>query len=459
MATPKKTIHDIKLPNRKTSKSSSVRQIKSKVEETKKPAARKKVTEEISAPSRVGSDRARVRVVQKPVESEFKTANHSGGHRGKKWFLIITVLAVILAGGYVYGKLFHSAKLLIIPKHSSVDANNAAVVLAKEPTPAEVPLVIMSLSDTSKRIVRSTGTEEVSERASGTIIVYNNFSATPQKLLEETRFQAPDGKIYKTAKGNPLTIPGITNGKPGQIEAVVYAAEPGEEYNKDLTDFTIPGFKGSLKYDKLYARSKTPITGGFVGSRSSISQDEKDRVATELGSDLSDRLKAEANLQKTDAFIILSQSSKVTIGAPVITPAADNPLQAELSITGTYSAILVNKDELAQRLASRLLSGYQGEPISIKNIEDLSFAVVIPEGQDIQVVDNIMLTVSGMPLFVFKVAEEQLKQQLIGIDRKEVHDVLANYPSIDSARFIIKPFWRMKAPADTASLKIHYNLD
>lgn len=450
MATTKKTIHDIKLPERKQPKTGSATKTAKKTTRSTSRTSTEKI------PTRVTADQARLRVVPKKVTTDDFEINQPKRKGNWKWIIIF--LAIILGGGFLYGMMFHSATLSVSPVHQSVPAATS-LVFANEPTPTEVPLVVMSLSDTVTRTVRATGSTEVSQRASGKIMIYNNFSTAPQKLLEETRFEAPDGKIYKTAKGNPVTVPGITNGKPGQLEVTVYAAEPGQEYNKDLTDFTVPGFKGSPKYDKLYARSTGSIQGGFVGVRSSLPDDEQARLTAEIGEELGDRLKAEALLQKTDEFIILDQTSKVAISEPSIIPAENNPLQAMLSLTGTYSTILVNKDELAGRLAARLIPTYNGEPISIKNINELQFAVELAAGQDLQSLEKVTVGITGTPVFVFKVPEAELKQELLGITRKGAQNVLARYPSIDSARLIIKPFWRMKAPQDLKSIKIRYNLD
>jgi len=460
MAPAKKTIHDIKIPTRSSGTGTSRATTKTS------RASRKKVTPEpiaeIAAPRRrVVADQARVRVVpSRPIheESMDEVPPRRRESHGS-WGWVIAVLIIIIGGPYLYGKLFHSATIVINPRHTTVEANNALINLAKEPLPTEVPLVTMSISDTVSRVVRTTGSAEVSEKASGSIIVYNNFSTAPQKLLEETRFEAPDGKIYKTAKGNPVTIPGITNGKPGQITVTVYADQPGAEYNKELTDFTIPGFKGSSKYEKFYARSASPITGGLAGTQASVAPEDREQIAADIGTDLGNRLRAEALLQKTDDFIIIDQSSRITISEPTVTPSEDNPLEAEFALTGTYTALLVNKTELASRLAVHLVSGYADEPIAINNIDTLTITPVLSEGQTIDSLDRIPLTISGQPLFVFQIAEDQLRQELLGISRRDAQAVFAHYPSIDSARLVIKPLWRMRAPGDANSIDIRYSID
>ena len=48
-------------------------------------------------------------------------------------------------------------------------------------------------------VVVTQGTERVEERAHGRITVVNNYSATPVKLIKNTRFETPDGLIFRIA--------------------------------------------------------------------------------------------------------------------------------------------------------------------------------------------------------------------------------------------------------------------
>lgn len=101
-----------------------------------------------------------------------------------------------------------------------------------------------------------------SKKATGKIMIYNEFSTAEQKLIINTRFESPDGRIYKLAQS--ITVPGkkIINQQeiPGQIEAVVIAEEEGSQYNIDPTKFTIPAFKGGPKYEYFYGISTDSIT-------------------------------------------------------------------------------------------------------------------------------------------------------------------------------------------------------
>ena len=113
----------------------------------------------------------------------------------------------------------------------------------------------------------SSGQEEFVARlgkASGIVIFFNGFSSAPQKLVASTRIQSPEGLIFRIKKD--IIIPGseIIRDKivPGQVEAEVVADEQGSKYNIGLAEFQVPGFRGTPRFDSIYARSLAPFTGG-----------------------------------------------------------------------------------------------------------------------------------------------------------------------------------------------------
>ena len=66
----------------------------------------------------------------------------------------------------------------------------------------------------------------MSQKAQGTLTIYNAYSSAPQTLVATTRFVTPDGKIFRLT--NEVTVPGakITNGQivPSSINAPIAAA-------------------------------------------------------------------------------------------------------------------------------------------------------------------------------------------------------------------------------------------
>ena len=65
----------------------------------------------------------------------------------------------------------------------------------------------------------------------------------------------------------------------------MYADEPGPGYNIDLTDFSIPGFKEAgldKKFADIYAVSTGAMTGGFIGTKKVLSDDQIQKAQVSL---------------------------------------------------------------------------------------------------------------------------------------------------------------------------------
>ena len=82
-------------------------------------------------------------------------------------------------------------------------------------------------------------------------------------LLKHT-YKSQTPIIFRIPK--TVTIPGakLESGEliPGKLEMEVTADNAGEKYNIEPSDFTIPGFKGSPKFEKFYAKrvfGRSPI--------------------------------------------------------------------------------------------------------------------------------------------------------------------------------------------------------
>jgi len=163
--------------------------------------------------------------------------------KGKVAFgIIVFLLAITLSVKVI--DVFAKATIQVVLHKETINVDT--ILKSGKMDKADLPLEIMQLDMTERKTAKATGVENVEKKASGRIVVYNEFSSAPQKLIATTRFETPDGKIYRIK--DAVTVPGA-----GSVEATVYADQPGEEYNIDLTDFTIPGFKGNFLHIFLYS--------------------------------------------------------------------------------------------------------------------------------------------------------------------------------------------------------------
>jgi hypothetical protein len=154
--------------------------------------------------------------------------------------LLVLIGAVLIIGaGYVFASRSAGAKVVITPKQQEVSVDSQ--FNAQKGTSSTLQYQTVTISKDGKMVVEANGDEYVNTKASGTIIIYNNYSADSQKLVASTRFEAPNGKIFRISQ--PVTVPGKKGDTPGSIEAIITADQAGPDYNVGLVDFTIPGFK------------------------------------------------------------------------------------------------------------------------------------------------------------------------------------------------------------------------
>ena len=150
-------------------------------------------------------------------------------------FLLIIIVVVI--GVVAISSLFSGAKIFVMPKSANLAFDKTVI----DYTPVE-SMTFIPISESATLV--ATGQERISEKATGQVVIYNNYSTVSQKLIATTRLESKAGKIYRLVE--TITVPGqkTVAGKvtPGAVETKIIADVAGGGYNNPLTDFTLPGF-------------------------------------------------------------------------------------------------------------------------------------------------------------------------------------------------------------------------
>ena len=142
----------------------------------------------------------------------------------------------------------------------------------------------------------STGSGSNEGLAQGKITIYNKYQPyQPITLKSGTHFLSDSGK-YFTIKTKAVIPAATGSSKPGSVTVNVLAAESGEEYNIDASNFSVPKLAGTDLYYSIYAKSTSKMTGGFESSVKVATQtdiDEAEEFLTKQAiRDLSDSLKS-----------------------------------------------------------------------------------------------------------------------------------------------------------------------
>ena len=364
------------------------------------------------------------------------------------FFLII--LAVVLA-------LSASGATVMVTPRTQVLALNSEFTASGE-SKTKLQFELLPIHETEEALVVADTTKKVVERASGTIIIFNAFSDKSQRLIKNTRFETSSGLIYRIASS--ITVPGKTvrNGRaiPGSLEVAVTADSPGTDYNIPLADFTIPGFKADpARFAGFYARSKTPMTGGFDG----IVKAPTERALQSTRASLQARLEkkvAKAIPALVPPTYILFNGAVATTYEPLAAEAHDKDT-VTLRERAVGAAYIFKRDDIAKAIGSAALQNGNALPFVIPNLESLAFELKdVPTGNPAEV-KNLRFTLKGSPTIVWSFDVEKLKSALLGKPKTELPAILAAFPTIEKADLILRPFWIHRFPKNPSKISVEKN--
>lgn len=364
--------------------------------------------------------------------------------------MIYALFAVLIVGGLAVFSLFSGATITYTPKSTPISFDKDVYTAHKSAQEGDLPFSVIKLSGDKGVEAKASGEEQVSNKASGQIIVYNNASADPQRLIRNTRFETPDGKVYRVQ--SDITVPGKKDGQPGALEITVYADQPGADYNIDLSDFTLPGLKGDPRFETVYARSKTPMTGGFVGVAKKVSEDDLSKAKSTLESSLRDELLTEAKAQVPDDFVLYP--NLIQISYQDLPQTASTGDTATINEHADFYGVMFKRRDLNDFLADKKLQIQPGE-VNIQGLESLDISFVSTSTIDLLNTSEIEFELSGNTTAEAIIPEESLKNDLVGQPSDALKEISqTKYPNILSAHGVIRPFWKTSYPDDISKIKV-----
>ncbi len=190
-----------------------------------------------------------------------------------RWILWGAALLALVALATLALFSFRDTVIRVVPKSHTVVFDPATTFTAfPESTAATGTLsyTVQTSELEDSEVVPSQGTTHAETKASGSITVYNEYSDASVKLIKNTRFQTPDGLVFRTPA--EVVVPGKKGSAPGQVNVMVVADAAGEKYNiAPVSRFTLPGLASSPgMYAKVYAKSTASFSGGFVGDQPAV---------------------------------------------------------------------------------------------------------------------------------------------------------------------------------------------
>lgn len=387
------------------------------------------------------------------LQEELKTMEKSKKSLLFKFLIVIVAVGIFASAGFVVVNKISLATVEITPYQEIVEIDSRIIASASLDDGATLTFETVELDADDSGTVVATGFSSDGKKANGKITVYNKYSSNSIRLIANTRFETPEGKIYRIT--SPVTVPGMSS-----IDATVYADGTGSSYNIGVSDFTIPGLKETPMYKDVYARSKTEITGGSDGNTRIIKKEDIEKARTQVKESVSKMIAAAVISKKPEGYVFYDKAMDVDYVESSNNPkTGDSPEKALFKIKGLATGFLFEKNALSKELiednkrSSRKPIG-SSEDVYIANLEDLDFKLLSYDEED----GEIRFSISGDALIVWNVDEaaiiEDLSKAKKGAKKEFYKDVFQKYANIEFANVIISPSWWGRMPKDKSHIEI-----
>lgn len=306
----------------------------------------------------------------------------------------------------------------------------------------------IDLTKTHTLTVPASGEGKGSGRAKGTITIYNSSNQS-LSLVAGTRFQSPEGKIYRSTKR--IYIPASSEER--KVDFEVVAEEGGEKYNVSAkAEFKIPGLVATVWTDRLRAVAEDGISGGSSGDIKVVSLDDLVQGRTALEKEIEAILTNELKL-RYPKYLFPEELGVLNIKLADISHKVGQPAdRISFSGVGELKTIGVEKDRLINFLKDLAAkdSLKQQNNIRITDLNITGFKIIDLDPK----LQYLRAEVSGTVGMKGDIDLRSVTNQLAGKTLKDVKKILAQNSSIENAEASIWPFWSETLPTDPDQIEV-----
>ncbi|MBI5469743.1 baseplate J/gp47 family protein [Candidatus Kaiserbacteria bacterium] len=367
---------------------------------------------------------------------------------GKRWIWIIAG-ACILALGVAVVVGLRKTTITIIPRSHVVVFDASTTFNAYPEAVASTSALVYTLQSfdlEDSAVLQTTGTQHAEHKASGTITAINQYSVAPVRLIKNTRFETPDGLVFRTPAD--VVIPGMKGTSAGTVDITVVADQAGSTYNVGpISKFTLPGLKGGTMFSKVSARSSASMSGGFMGDEPAAAPGALEAARSQVR----DRLKT----------AIADKINTIKNGSAFVGLANINYQDEPNTVEGTSSMRIREKahvdvpvfdtDALSREIARVVSADAEAARISI--VPGQGFGAT-PSGAGVLGGGVLTFSLAGQATLVWDVDSNALAQALAGKDQGAFQTIVNGFTGIQEARARIEPFWQTSFPTNSSMIRI-----
>ncbi len=297
----------------------------------------------------------------------------------------------------------------------------------------------------------ATGKKEVSEKASGNMVIYNSYSSDPQRLVATTRFSTGDGKIVRLK--NAITVPGakISDGKiiPSNITSEVISDKPGAEFNIGPTaKLTIPGFKGTPKYDAFYGEIKDSLKGGYTGVRAYPTDDDIKKAKNAATKTVENNLQLALKEKLPKEFTTFNGGAQFIINKQTLNTETNEAKQFTIFVEGELRVFAFRGSDVESLLAAKAKQQVGSEYTVGQHTVKYGWAEW--DGNAIK----INLPVDYKSVLIYGIDPNVVRGKVLERSEQELKALLVAMPGLESAKIKLWPFWVKSVPSSADKVRI-----
>lgn len=373
--------------------------------------------------------------------------------------IFIAVFAVLVAVGasvWVVGAYFGKAEATIRFKQTPWEYRGtftAGATVSK--TNSERNLIPAQLFEDTKNwpsteSFPATGRSNVSEKARGKITIYNAYSSAPQTLVKTTRFETPDGKIFRLE--SQVIVPGakITDGKiePASIKATVIADKAGSEFNLDpVPKLTIPGLKGSPKFTGFYGSFEEGTAGGAIGDRPVPTEDDIAKAKAKVSEILLGAFKATFLGTIPQDMKVIDGATSFEITKLTVNRTADADGNFSVIASASFKAMAFRESDILSVLESHVQDSYPGLSLKSQSLEYANAKVDFAKKE-------LTFSLSVPAVLTPPLVAEVFAGEIAGKTSQEARSIIQKLPELGDAKLSLWPAWLNRLPEDKRRIMI-----
>lgn len=412
---------------------------------------RRRSIRDVTLDEELRGEKARFQRSLRNGDEERAPRRHKRGTRYAGYVIGGFVALVIIFGGFLTTSYFSRAIITLVPRSEQVAVNQEIVVSEDSGSGIALTYEIFNIDGQVSETLKSSGEEEVENKATGRIRIYNSYSSDSQALVTSTRFESEDGNIYRIS--GSVSVPGVrSNGDAGSTVVTVTSDEPGEEFNLSQGRFTIPGLEGTELYDAMYAEIEEPITGGFVGVLETVDAEDEEDARERNREELMRTLESQIAEKLPQEYIFVEGSSAFEFSEQ---PQSARDGEVVITTSGTLYGVMFKQDLLASFLANEYVTNYDNQRVAVANPSMLSFEIEGAEDLSFsEIQEGLEMVISGDAHIVWVIDTDAAKTALAGTAKSDFQANASRIPGIRGASLDLIPGFMRSIPTNLEKIEV-----